>query len=287
MTAPRQTRDPGAPSSALPALTGFVFVALIAPMFYAFAAAVAMTNLHGPASDNATNDMISYGLGGSAVWLSATVFLVLYPATRGKIWALELLRVMAAAGILALAAAAIVDIAGYFIWPALRGGLASFLFWFVLAPLTVAATFLIDGLLHQPWFDPNATASQIGPSRGTAGDLNKQAGLDLAGRLPAEQLAAALAAPPPPPRWLCYAAPPVAAFRMGKWGHGAVLTPLCVAAIGLAVIIPIRAIFVYGLMGNIADRARAAAARRTRAARQQSGAPMPSRPHSRKPKASA
>jgi hypothetical protein len=65
-----------------------------------------------------------------------------------------------------------------------------------------------------------------------------------------------LAAPAPPPRWLCYAAPPIAAARMRRWWHVALFTPTCRAAIIFAAFIPIRAIIGYGVMGGFPDRMR-------------------------------
>jgi hypothetical protein len=149
---------------------------------------------------------------------------------------------------------------------------------FPLAPLAVAAWFLIQGLRHEPWFNPNAALEQIGPSRGTIGDYDLQAGLDEEGKLPPEQLTAALAAAAPPARWLCYVAPPIAAARLRRWWYVALFTPICLAALILAVFIPLRAILVYGLMGGFADRLRSVQAYRKIVAESQADTIAPLNP---------
>jgi hypothetical protein len=243
-------RRQGAPTAAVPALAGFGFVVIVAPVFYAMAISAAMM---WEAQDLS---WINNCLGGGIAWVVLIVAGVIYPSSRGKIWAIRIIRILSIPALLALLAAIIGDAVFYFKLPPAQSGFAIFLFWFALAPLLVAAGFLIDGLLHQPWFDPNATPEEIGPSRGTIGDVNRQAGMDATGRLSPEKLAAALAAPAPPPRWLCYAAPPIAAARMKGWWQLVISTPLCLAALAFVAFLPIRAIFVYALMGTFVGRLR-------------------------------
>lgn len=276
MTAAQHQRGPGAPSAAVPALAGFTFLFMIAPPFYALS--LYLEFLSNGIDANSVNGF----LGGSIGWIAAVVAGVIYPASRGKVWAIRLLRILSVPAVLGLLGALIGDAALYFQSPASQRGFAVFLFWAGLAPLMVAAFFLIEGQLHQPWFDPNATPDEIGPSRGTVGDFNKQAGMDSAGRLSPEKLAAALAAPAPPPRWLSYAAPPIAAARMKAWWHVAIFAPLCLAALALLVFIPIRAIFVYALMGTFADRLRAIQTYRKTIAQSQAGEVAPGNPRKRK-----
>jgi len=235
---------------------------MAAPVFYAtFICAVLLWK-----SQNFS--WINGCLGGGIAWIVVIVAGVIYPSSRGKIWALKILRVLGIAGIIALFGAIIGDFVFWELSPSNRG-FAIFLFWMPLAPLMLCAGLLIDGLLHQPWFDPKATPEEIGPSRGTIGDYNKQAGIGATGRLSPEKLAAALAAPAPPPRWLCYVAPPIAAARMKGWWQLVISTPLCLAALAVVAFLPVRAIFVYGLMGTFADRLRAIQAYRKSVAEMQ------------------
>jgi hypothetical protein len=171
-------RGPGAPSAAVPALAGFGFLFIAAPPFYVLT--ICMTVL-----------MSSGNFGGSICWIGGVLAGIIYPAVGGKIWAIHLIRLLSIPAIIGLLAAILADIIFYFNLPAGQSDFAIFLFWFPLAPLLVASGFLIDGLLHQPWFDPNATLEEIGPSRSTIGDYNKQAGMDATGRLSPEKLAAA------------------------------------------------------------------------------------------------
>lgn len=108
--------------------------------------------------------------------------------------------------------------------------------------------------------------------------------MDAAGRLSPERRAAARAAPAPPPRWLCYLAPAIAAARMKGWWHLVISTPLCVAALALVAFLPIRAIFVYALMGSFADRRRAIQAYRQAIAAAQQTSEMQAvvQPHRKK-----
>lgn len=277
MTNPHIRRGPGAPTAAVPAMCGFLFLFIIAPPFYVLA--ICMGLLMSAQNFN----WLNYFFGGSIGWIIVTLAGVIYPAVRGgHIWAIRLIRWLSLPALLALVCALIGDAVFYFQLPVSQRGIAVFAFWFALAPLLVAAFFLIEGLLHQPWFDPNATPEEIGPSRGTAGDFNKQAGMDAAGRLSPEKLAAALAAPAQPPRWLCYAAPPIAAARMKAWWHVAIFAPLCLAALALIVFIPIRAIFVYALMGTFADRLRGIQSYRKTIAQSQAGEVAPGNPRKRK-----
>jgi hypothetical protein len=189
-------------------------------------------------------------------WMLFVLCVVIYPASRGRVWAVRLLRPLSYVGLALYAMAVLADLALF----AFDGSYYRFLwgvaFLFPLAPLALAGFFLIQALRHEPWFNPNATLEEIGPSRGTIGDYDIQAGLDEAGNLPSEQLTATLAAPAPPPRWLCYVAPPIAAARMRRWWYFALFTPICLAALVFAAFIPLRAIVVYGLMGGFADRLR-------------------------------
>jgi len=270
MSDPDIRRGPGAPTAAVPAMCGFLFLFIIAPPFYVLA--ICMGLLMSAQNFN----WLNYFFGGSVGWIIITLAGIIYPSVRGKVWAIRLIRWLSFPALLALLGAVIGDAVFYFHLPAGQRGIAVFAFWFALAPLLVGAYFLIDGLLHQPWFDPNATPEEIGPSRGTIGDFNKQAGMDDAGRLSPEKLAAALAAPAPPPRWLCYAAPPIAAARMKAWWHVAISAPLCLGALALVAFLPIRAIFVYALMGTFADRLRAIQTYRKSIAAAQAAAPATS-----------
>jgi len=257
--------------SAFPGLAGFTFVSIIAPMFYAIFLLNVYAGGNGVQSEDQFQAMTSEWFGGCFVWLVFMVFVVVYPASRGKLWALKLLRILSIVGIIALAGA----IAGDFIFwkvSSSNRGLALFLC-IPLALLAAAAGLLINGLLHQPWFDPSVSPDQIGPSGGTIGDYNKQANLGASGRPSPEQLTDTLATPAPPPRWLCYVAPPIAAARMRRWWHFAIFTPLCLAALALAVFMPIRAIFVYALMGTFADRLRSLEAYRKALAEAQNAEP--------------
>jgi hypothetical protein len=245
-------RGPGAPTSAIPALSSFGFLVMVAPFFYA---------LYGCGYEaDKTNDqsiewlkLIAYAF---APWLIFTLCFVIYPAVRGQIWGVRLLRQLSYAGLFLYICAVIMDIALFAFDGAYYRFLWGFGLCFPLAPLAIAAWFLIRGLRHEAWFNPNATLEEIGPSRGTIGDYDIQAGLDEAGNLPPEQLTATLAAPAPPPRWLCYVAPPIAVARMKRWWYFALFTPICLAALVFAAFIPLRAILVYGLMGGFADRLR-------------------------------
>jgi hypothetical protein len=243
-------RGPGAPTAAVPGMCGFFFLFIAAPPFYVLA--VCMTLL----MSSQNFGWINYFFGGAIGWIVIVLGGIVYPAVRGKVWAIRLIRLLSFPALLGLLCAIVGDFVLYFELPISERGLAVFAFWFALAPLLVAAFFLIDGLLHQPWFDPNATPEEIGPSRGTIGDYNKQAGMDAIGRLSPEKLAAALAAPAPPPRWHCYAAPPIAAARMKGWWQLVISTPLCLAALAFIAFLPLRAIFVYALMGTFVDRLR-------------------------------
>jgi len=272
MTAPKHQRGPGAPSSAVPALAGFTFLSVVAPPFYVLS--LYLEFFSNGNDINWVNDFLGGGIG----WIVLMVAGIIYPASRGKVWAIWLIRILSIPALLGLLGAIIGDAALYFQSPASQRGFAVFIFWFPLAPLLVAAFFLIDGLVHQPWFDPNAAPEEIGPSRGTIGDFNKQAGMDAAGRLSPEKLAAALAAPAPPARWLCYVAPPIAAARLRRWWYVALFTPICLAALILAVFIPLRAILVYGLMGGFADRLRSVQAYRKIVAESQADTIAPLNP---------
>jgi len=254
-----QKRGLGVPRAAAPALAGFMFVSIIAPAFYGFFLAVSFFPLGSTASQSQFNTFFDYTLGGGGVWIFAALFLTLYPATRGKIWSIRLIRFMAFGGLAALAAAILGDVVFLFV-PADRG-LALAAFGLFLTPLIVAAFFLLRGLLRQPWFDPNATPAQIGPSGGSAADIDIQAGLDEVGQLPPEAVASALRSPPPP-RWLCYVAPPIAALRMRKWWFAAISTAICLAALVFMPFLTTRTLFVYVMMGGFADRQRAVAAYR-------------------------
>jgi hypothetical protein len=250
MTKAPTRRGPGAPSAAIPGMIGFAFFVIAGPAFCAFFL-LAVRFMNG-------SDMswINEGLIGSIIWIALVLATTLYPATRGKIWGIRMIRFLAIPTLLLYAATLAVDILVYIRLPTPQNGVAIFIFCVLVAPLAVAAWFYIQALRRQPWFNPNATLEEIGPSRGTEGDFNKQAGLDKAGRLSPELAAQALAAPPAPPRWLCYVLPPLAAARMRRWWFFAIATLLCLAAIVLLIVIPIRAIFVYGLMGSFADRLR-------------------------------
>jgi hypothetical protein len=250
MTKALTQRGPGAPSSAIPGMIGFAFFVVVGlPFCSLFLLAVRFLN-------GTDMSWINDGFIGAIIWIALILATTLYPATRGKIWGIRMIRFLAIPSLLLYFATLAVDIAVYIRLPAPQNGVAIFIFCILFAPLAVAAWFYIQGLRRQPWFNPNATLEEIGPSRGTEGDFNKQAGLDAAGHLSPEQAAHALAAPPAPPRWLCYVLPPLAAARMRRWWFFAIATLLCLAAIVMLIVIPIRAIFVYGLMGSFADRLR-------------------------------
>jgi len=191
-----QRRGPGAPTSAIPALSSFGFLVMVAPFFYA---------LYGCGYEaDKTNDqsiewlkLIAYAF---APWLIFTLCFVIYPAVRGQIWGVRLLRQLSYVGLFLYICAVIMDIALFAFDGAYYRFLWGFGLCFPLAPLAIAAWFLIRGLRHEAWFNPNATLEEIGPSRGTIGDYDIQAGLDEAGNLPPEQLTATLAAPAPAPR---------------------------------------------------------------------------------------
>ncbi len=246
-------RGPGAPSSAIPGMASFGFLVMVAPFFYAF---------YGWAYESIKDN--SSSIDGLKLlfyifipWIIFVVFFLIGPAARGgRIWAVRLIRQLSYVAVALYFAGLFADISLF----ALDGPYYRFLwgvaFLFPLAPLALAAWFLIQALRHEPWFDPNATLEEIGPSRGTIGDYDIQAGLDESGNLPPEQLTATLASAAPPPRWLCYAAPPIAAARMKRWWYVALFTPICLAALVFAAFLPLRAIIVYGLMGGFADRLR-------------------------------
>jgi hypothetical protein len=262
-------RGPGAPSSAIPAMIGFAFFVVAGPAFCVFFL-LAVRFMNG-------TDMswINDGLIGTIIWVALILVTTLYPATRGKIWGIRMIRFLAIPTLLLYFATLAVDIAVYIRLPAPQNGVAIFIFCILFAPLAVAAWFYIQGLLHQRWFNPHATLEEIGPSRGTEGDFNKLAGLDKAGHLSPELAARALAAPPAPPRWLCYVLPPLAAARMRSWWFFAIATLLCLAAIVMLIVIPIRALFVYGLMGSFADRLRVLQQIRLNTAREEKAADLP------------
>jgi len=248
----QKRRGPGAPSSAIPGLASFIFLVVVAPLFYPF---------YGWMYEAIkSNDQSIEGLKLLfyiwAPWMLLVLCVVIYPASRGRVWAVRLLRPLSYAGLAFYALAVIVDL-GLF---AFDGAYYRFLwgvaFLFPLVPLAPCAWLLIRALRRELWFDPNATLEEIGPSRGTIGDYDIQAGLDETGNLPPEQLTATLAGPAPPPRWLCYVAPPIAAVRMKRWWYAALFTLICLAALVFAAFIPLRAIVVYGLMGGFADRLR-------------------------------
>jgi hypothetical protein len=191
-----------------------------------------------------------------ALWLLFTIFGIIGPAVWGYIWGIPLLRFVSYVALILYFTGLLADI----LLIAFDGPYYRFLwgcaFFIPLAPLGATAWLLIKALRHEPWFNPNATLEEIGPSRGTIGDYEIQAGLDEDGNLPPEQLTSTLKAPAPPPRWLCYVAPPIAAARMRRWWYFALFTPICLAALVFAAFIPLRAILVYGLIGSFADRLR-------------------------------
>jgi hypothetical protein len=250
MTKSSTQRGPGAPSSAIPGMIGFAFFVVAGPPFCAFFL-LAVRFMNGTGMSWVTDGFI-----GAIIWIALILTTTLYPATRGKIWGIRMIRFLAIPALLLYFATLAVDIVVYVRLPAPQNGVAIFIFCILFAPLAVAAWFYIQGLRHQPWFNPNATLEEIGPSRGAEGDFNKLAGLDEAGHLSPELAAQTRAATPAPPRWLCYVLPPLAAARMRRWWFFAISTLLCLAAIVLLIVIPIRAIFVYGLMGSFADRLR-------------------------------
>jgi hypothetical protein len=252
LTKAPKRRGPGAPSSAIPELASFGFLVMIAPFFYAFYGWV----YEAIKTNDQSIDGIKLISCIFAPWMLFVLCVVIYPASRGRVWAVRILRPLSYVGLAFYAMAVLGDLALFAFDGAYYRFLWGFAFLFPLAPLAIAAWFLIRGLRHEPWFNPDATLEDIGPSRGTIGDYDIQAGLDEDGNLPPEQLTATLADPAPPPRWLCYAAPPIAAARMKRWWYVALFTPVCLAALILAAFIPLRAIVVYGLMGSFADRLR-------------------------------
>jgi hypothetical protein len=72
---------------------------------------------------------------------------------------------------------------------------------------------------------------------------------------------------------------------MKRWWQLVISTPLCLAALALAAFLPIRAIFVYGLMGTFADRLRAVQTyRKSMAQTQKASETAPfAKPHRTKP----
>jgi hypothetical protein len=259
----------GAPTTAALTLAGFAFLAVIAPPFYAILIFVLFNK-------NSSNDpaFIDEWLAASIAWIFSSLFATIYPAVKGKVWAVKAIRMMSIIALILYFAMLTGDISLYFIYPKTERGFSEAFFCFPLGPFLIAAGFLIEGLVNEAWLDPKASPEQIGPSRGTVGDYNKQAGMDATGHLSPEKLEGGAAAPPPP-RWLCYAAPPLAAARMRRWWHCAIFAPLCLATIALAVFIPIRAIFVYALMGTFTDRLRSVEAYRKAYAEAQSAEPAP------------
>jgi hypothetical protein len=245
-----------------------MFLAVIAPPFYAILIFVLFNK-------NSSNDpaFINEWLAASIAWIASLLFATIYPAVKGKVWAVKAIRMMSIIALILYFAMLIGDISLYFIYPKTERGFSEAFFCFPLGPFLIAAGFLIEGLVNEAWLDPKASPERIGPSRGTIGDYNKQAGMEATGHLSAEKLEAALSTPAPPPRWLCYVAPPIAAARMKCWWHFAIFTPLCLAALALAVFMPIRATFVYALMGTFADRLRSLEAYRKALAEAQNAEP--------------
>lgn len=65
-------------------------------------------------------------------------------------------------------------------WPCSRGALMLNAFYHIffglpLVPFIPAAYFLTRALANQPWFNPNATPEEIGPSLGAIADTNSTA----------------------------------------------------------------------------------------------------------------
>lgn len=256
-------RAPGAPSAALPGIMGFTFLACVAPMFYVMAFLV----WRYPDVDHAP-DFITPWMFGSIVWVTLTVAAVLVPAARGYLWAVHLLRWLSVLALLLFLAMLLLDAALFAAVPGSRQSTGVLLL-FPLAPLLVCAILLLRALWRQPWFNPAADAGSIGPAYGSGADLDRLAGLDPSGQLPPAQLAAALAEPTPPPRWLCYLAPPLAALRLRRWLSAALLGAACLLVLAAALLMPLRAIPIYFMLGAFADRQRGVAAYRQAMARLQ------------------
>ncbi len=266
-------RSAGAPPSALPGMIGFGFLAIFAPAMYVMMVPAIIFSSHFSVV------WLNSLLGAAVVWILLAVGAVLGPARYGKIWAIRVMRVMSYAAMAAYICALAWDFVLYFqvkppdnqmcLW-----ALLGFFF-----PLGICFWLLARALRREPWFDPAATPAQIGPSLGAPQEALRAAGLDESGRMPAEQRARTLAMGAPPRRWLCYVVPPYVAARLHRWGWFALMLPLCLVALVFAIIVPVRALVVYGFMGALADRFRALQLLRLDAARA-----LPDEPPAHKPR---
>lgn len=240
------SRGPGAPLSAVPAIASLIFLAMIAPIFYAL---YPLMVINANATDIGwLNNLLIITIAWIVIFLGA----IFYPAIRGKHFALGLIRYISIIAIIGYGLALLADLAAFSSSPANRHA-AIVAFWLPLIELAPAAWLLFNGLRHEPWFNPDASAAQIGPSANTKAGLYKQAGLDPQGKLPSQMAAQMLSYPEPPTRFLCFAVPALALWSMKHYPLAALSGSLCIAALFMAIVIPIRALIVYALMGALAD----------------------------------
>ncbi|MGE4480440.1 hypothetical protein [Acidocella sp.] len=231
-------------------MAGFLFLAAFAPAMYIIFVPVIMSS--GTIGSAWFEGLFSAGL----IWGLLVVGGVIGPARFGKIWAIRLMRVMSYAAMVAYVCALVWDVFLYFhLKPPLNQGCVWVFEGFFL-PLGICAVLLLRALRREPWFDPEATLERIGPSLGAPAEAMRSAGLDMFGRLSEAQRGKTLAMGQPPRRWLCYVFPPYVTARLHRWGWFAVMLPICLAALVFAIVIPLRALVVYGFMGGLADRFR-------------------------------
>ncbi len=239
-------RSSGAPFVAIPAIISLIFLALIAPFFYALYPLMIVN------ADATGFDWLNRLLAIGVVWIIVFLGGLLYPSLKGKRFAMILIRLTSIISLVLYALAIGADIAGYLASPTDRH-IAVVAFWFPLIELAPAAWFLFMGLRRVAWFDPSAPAEQIGPSANTRTGFETQAGLNSVGQMPASLAAQISSGPAPPPCLLCYTAPPIAFWTMRRWWLMSLSLVLCTAAIALVIVIPVRSIIVYGLMGAMAN----------------------------------
>lgn len=144
---PPTPRAPGVPLGAVPTIVSFIFLALIAPIFYALYPLM-IINANATGIDWLNNFLIV-----TLAWIALFLTSIFYPAIRGKKFAMILMRYISIVAIILYGLALLGDFAAFESGSANRH-IAIIAFWLPLIELAPAAWLLFNGLRQEAWFNP-------------------------------------------------------------------------------------------------------------------------------------
>lgn len=164
-------RLPGLPASAMPGYISFVFLASVGPFFYAFFGYLFAT----ASSNDASFKPIETTSYVYFVWLIIFLAFILRPAVNGRTGGIKLTRLVGYASLGLYGAPFAASLAMLARGTDAQRFLSYIFFGLPLFPFIPATYFLTRALANQPWFNPNATPEEIGPSLGAIADTNNTA----------------------------------------------------------------------------------------------------------------